>query len=930
MGAATGGARRLISETGRRILSYALIMTAKQDAGTFNHLFDRSVRRFPERIAFRLKIPEGYREVTYSEVNRQARGAALGLAGMGFRPGVRVAVLSENRPEWVYAYIGILLAGGTVVPLDPQISPKEWRRLLEDSDSQAVFVSGRLLPALREAVQDSPLVGRLICFDDVPGDHDVRAELSGLADWGLALNPAPGLPESTPDDWVVLIYTSGTTGRPKGVMLTQTNIMAQITGILSFVPLDENDTLLCLLPLQHVMASIINVLLPLTVGAKVVFIDTLKRAEILEALEAGGVTVLLAVPQFFYLFYDQIQEELNRHSFLLRRIFGALLIVNRFSIRLGVNLGRRLFGKIHERFGEKMRLFVSGGSSYDAKVGRFFADIGFTVLQGYGLTETAGACSATRIKRNLIGSVGQPFPDHEIRIQDADEAGVGEVLVRGPLVMKGYYRNPEDTAEVVAGGWFHTGDLGKYDARGNLFITGRKKEVIVLPNGKNIYPDEIEAHYLQCPYIQEIAVLGISGGSAHETSERLHAVVVPDFEYLKARKIANAREILRDEIGRWSAQLPKYKRLMSYQIQKDPLPRTTTRKIRRLELKKQIESGELRAQESAQAPASNAPHDAQLMESAVGQEVLRCLEQDYKRSPVELDMNLELDLGFDSMERVELLASLEKSLDIDLPEDFGAEILTVRDLITGIDLQTSGGSGASSATRQSWKAILAPEALKEGGEWHVRFSGTVLNLLKYLGLKCIYLFSRIFFRLEARGLENLPKDGPFLICPNHLSYIDPFIVLSVVPYRVFKKVFFVGASEYFQNRFMKFLARLANIVPVDPDAHLLRAMKVGAFGLHSKRILCIFPEGARSFDGELKEFKKGAAILSREIGVPIVPVALHGAYEVWRRDSWKIRLHKLKLAFGAPFGVSHEGRDPYQTGTDLLRNTVASLLEQIS
>jgi len=905
-------------------------MTEHSAATTFNHLFKKSVLRFPNRVAFRLKTPDGYREVDYREVDRQTRGVALGLTGMGFRPGARVAILSENRPEWVYAYVGILLAGGTAVPLDTQISPREWRRLLDDSDSQVVFVSGNLLPRLREAVQDSPLVGRLICFDDVPGDHDVRGELSGLVDWGLALDPAPALPESNPSDWVVLIYTSGTTGQPKGVMLTQGNIVAEISGILDIVYIDENDSMLCLLPLQHVMASIINVLMPLTVGGKVIFIDTLKRAEILEALEAGGVTILLAVPQFFYIFYDQIQEELNKRSAMTRRLFTALLALNRVSMRLGLNLGRRLFGKVHQRFGEKMRLFVSGGSSYDAKVGRFFAALGFTVLQGYGLTETAGACSATRPKVNLVGSVGQPFPDHEIRIEDPDEFGIGEVVIRGPLVMKGYYRNPEATAEVMKDGWFHSGDLGMFDKQGNLFITGRRKEVIVLPNGKNIYPDEIEAHYLQCPYIQEIAVLGIATKGAHEASESLHAVVVPDFEYLKAKKIANAREILRDEIGRWSAQLPKYKRLMSYQIQKDPLPRTTTRKIKRLELKKMIESGALTAQEPAQAARSNAPHDVQLKESAVGQEVLRCMKEQYHRSPVEMDMNLELDLGFDSMERVELLASLEQSLNIDLPEDFGAEILTVRDLITGIDLQTSGGSGTSSATRQSWNTILSEEALGKEGEWHVRFSGTLLTLFKYLGLRMVYVFSRIFLRLETKGIENLPKEGPFMICPNHLSYIDPFIVLCVVPYRVFKRVFFVGASEYFQNWFMKFMARLANIVPVDPDAHLLRAMKVGAFGLHRKRILCIFPEGSRSFDGDLKEFKKGAAILSREIGAPIVPVALHGAYEVWRRDSWNIRLHKVKLIFGPLLTVGNDGKDPYQAGTDRLRDTVAGLLSQIS
>ena len=194
-----------------------------------------------------------------------------------------------------------------------------------------------------------------------------------------------------------------------------------------------------------------------------------------------------------------------------------------------------------------------------------------------------------------MGSVGPPLPGVEIKIISPDETGSGEILIRGPMVMKGYYKNPAATEEAIKDGWFHTGDLGKFDARGNLFVTGRKKEVIVLPNGKNIYPDELEAHYLQCPYIQEIAVIGIF--SPQERGERLHAVVVPNFDYLKARKIANARELLRDQIAGLSNQLPKYKRLMSYQIQSDPLPRTTTRKIKRLEIKRLVESGQLQSSE---------------------------------------------------------------------------------------------------------------------------------------------------------------------------------------------------------------------------------------------------------------------------------------------------------------------------------------------
>jgi long-chain acyl-CoA synthetase len=678
-----------------------------------------------------------------------------------------------------------------------------------------------------------------------------------------------------------------------------------------------------------VLASVINVLFPLYLGGQVVFADTLKRSEILQALEEAGITILATVPQFFYLFHDRIEDELSGKPFLVRKAFRWLLLLNGLLRRVaGLNAGRLLFGKVHESFGSKLRLFVSGGSAFDPQVAQDFHDMGFTILQGYGLTETTGGCVVTRVKNNVIGSAGQPLKGVELRILDPDGSGVGEVLIRGPVVMKGYYRNPVATGEVMSDGWFHSGDLGRLDREGNLFITGRKKEVIVLPNGKNIYPDEVEAHYLQSPFLKEAAVLGIAEPGSHERGERLHAVVVPDFNYLKAKRIANAREILRDEIGRLSGQLPKYKRLMSYQIQQEPLPRTTTRKIKRLELKRLIESGELKGLEPAAAAQSISAEDALLADSPVGQEVLRCLREDFHRKAVASFMNLELDLGFDSMERVEMLASLEQSLGLRLPDDFGADIFTVRDLIAGLERQGRAGEAAGAASRENWKSILSREALAREGDWRIEFAGPLATVIKFLGLKVLYILLKLFCRLEVSGKEHLPREGPFLICPNHASYIDPFVVMSVLPLRAFKRVFFVGASEYFTTWTMNVLGALANIVPVDPDGHLLRAMKVGAYGLQQRRILCIFPEGARSFDGELKEFKKGAAILAQEVVAPIIPAGLRGTFEVWPRNSMRLRPHKIRLAFGPPLeGSRGAGSESYQALTDRLRDEVARLSE---
>jgi long-chain acyl-CoA synthetase len=893
---------------------------------TFNEQFENIVRRFPDRIAFRLKTPKGYTTVSYGEAYHQARSVAQGLLALELPHRSRVAILSENRPEWVVAYLGIYLSGMVAVPLDTQISPAEWRLLLDDAEAHTVFVSGLLLPKLQEASANLRRPCRPISLDPIPADHDAREELAGFIDWASGLPNPPPLPEAQPSDLVTIIYTSGTTGTPKGVMLTQANIAGELQSILRTIHADENDALLCLLPLQHVLASVINVLFPLYLGGQVVFADTLKRSEILQALEEAGITILATVPQFFYIFHDRIEEELSKQPLRVRKLYRGMLRLNHFSMRfLKLNLGKILFSKVHRSFGAKLRLFVSGGSAFDPRVAQDFHDMGFTILQGYGLTETTGACAVTPVENNVVGSVGPALPGADIDILSPDETGTGEILIRGPMVMKGYYKNPAATEEVMKDGWFRSGDLGRLDVTGNLFVTGRKKEVIVLPNGKNIYPDELEAHYQQSPYIQEIAVIGIF--SPQERGERLHAIVVPNFDYLKSKKIANAREALRDKIAGLSNQLPKYKRLMSYQIQGDPLPRTTTRKIKRLELKKAVESGQLQSLNSP--PAASGQADESILQSAVGQEVINCLSETHHRDgPIEPNMNLELDLGFDSMERAELLASLEQILNLQLPDDFSAGIHTVRDLIVHLEQQAGVVSRTGAQERQSWKKILSDESLSQKEAASFPLSGTLGAFLKYSLLRLAYCFLfRTLLRIETRGLQHLPSKGPYLICPNHQSYLDAFVLVSTLPFHVWRNLFFVGYSVLFTSRLMKLVARLTNIVPVDPDAHLLRAMKTGAYGLRNGHILCIFPEGARSFDGSLQEFKKGAAILSRELSVPIIPVAIQGTHRVWPRDSMRIRPHKVRIELGAPLQPStNDVADPYQKDTNRLRNIIASML----
>jgi long-chain acyl-CoA synthetase len=280
------------------------------------------------------------------------------------------------------------------------------------------------------------------------------------------------------------------------------------------------------------------------------------------------------------------------------------------------------------------------------------------------------------------------------------------------------------------------------------------------------------------------------------------------------------------------------------------------------------------------------------------------------------------------MERIELLTSLEEVLHVALPEDFGAEIHTVLDLITGLEQQAGIVPTAGTASRQSWETILARGTGDAEKCLPFDLSGSAVTIFKYICLRLLYyLVFRTLLRLKTQGLNHLPEKGPFLICPNHESYLDAFILLSVLPYRIFRRMFFLGYSVFFKSWFMKPVAHLMSVISVDPDAHLLRAMKAGAAGLRSGLILGIFPEGGRSFDGELQAFKKGAAILSREMSVPIIPAAIRGTHKVWPRDSVRIRPHRVSIEFGQPlFPSQSAAADPYQMDTERLQAAVASLL----
>ncbi len=905
---------------------------------TFYDRFVECAERWPNNVALELQRKDQLESCTYGEVRRMAESVGRWITENGFPRGSRLAILADNHPRWVAAYLGIIASGCTAVPLDTALHDDQVTKLLKDSGASAVFVDAKHAPGAKPSSTALNL-GLFLMDPDRMSNHSIQEKwlgnLPAIFDAGPGkFKPAP----ANNDDLASLLYTSGTTADPKGVMLTHANFLAEVDAVFNWVDLGPSDALLGVLPLFHVLAQMANLLLPLVKGSRVIYLETLNTTELMRALKERNITAFAVVPQFFYLIHERIFEEINKRGALTQKIFGAMVAVNRALRKVGLNAVKIFFRKIHDTLGPKMRYLVTGGSRFDPEIASAFRDLGIDVLQAYGLTETTAAVYANSPHNNVIGSVGQAMKGVEGKIiepQPQEEGGpaVGEVALRGPLVMKEYWNRPDATAAVLRDGWFYTGALGYFDSHGNLFLTGRKKEVIVLSNGKNVYPEEIEAHYLKSPFIKELAVMGLEGKAGED---RLHAVIVPNFDVLRQKKIVNAKEVIRFDIEGLSQTIASTKRIGSYEIWQDDLPRTTTRKIKRFEVEKRVKANLARkVSDDAELPAEKPLTDDETawLDRPEVQRGLAIIRESARNAPPSLrpTHNLELDLGLDSMQRVEVLSRLEDELGGNVEESQLAAIYTVRDLIDAVLSSAASGSAQPRAAFAGWNAILAeeptdPEVLALDDP-HPSF-----GIFWYPFSRVLQMIARDLFHLRVSGLEKLPP-GPCILSSNHQSYLDPLILASVMPREVMANAFAVGTSEIFGEGFMRRLARGLHVIVVDPDANLVPAMRAGAFGLRHGRVLILYPEGERSIDGTPRMFKKGAAILSIHLQVPIVPIAIEGFYESWPRGKGFVqKLAPLKMTFGNPIYPTPESEASeasYAKLTDEVKARIVAMWEEL-
>jgi len=549
---------------------------------TIPQMLKRSAILFSDSISLFAWKGDKFYSLTYEELDNKVSLFARGLKSLGIMKNDKVGLLSENRPEWGIAYLGILSSAGIAVPLDSLLKCSELEVLIRDSGMKGLITSGKFIPEIFETAKKIPGFEFLICLDEKKGAGIFS--FSEILDKGKKNRSE--LPEVSPEDIAVLIYTSGTTGKSKGVVLTHKNIMSDVWGTKEALKLYPEDNFLSILPLHHTFECTCGLLIPLSGGSRVTYARSLKSKDILEDIKNNGVTLVLGVPLFYEKLFTSLKKNIQRKSFPTRFSFKLCFNLVKSLKRLsGINLGKTIFKNLREKAGlSSLRILICGAAPLPAIIPECFDLLGIKFLQGYGLTETSPVLTLNPYAKPKYSSIGVPIPGAELKISEPDKDGVGEVLAKGDMIMKGYYNNPEETDKVLKDGWFYTGDLGRIDKKGHYYVMGRKKNVIVTGAGKNIFPEEIENRLVQSSYILEAIVLGKKIPTGREEVE---AVIVPDYEYLqqvyKEQNIdeEKVKSIIKEEIDKCCEGIADYKRVKHFQIRKEEFEKTSTRKIKR-------------------------------------------------------------------------------------------------------------------------------------------------------------------------------------------------------------------------------------------------------------------------------------------------------------------------------------------------------------
>ncbi|WP_424666212.1 AMP-binding protein [Candidatus Binatus sp.] len=863
-------------------------------------MLDRAADRYGSRVAMIARRPSGEQtQTTYRELRDRAHRAALLLATRGIKPGDRVLLIGENSPDWVLGYFAILCAGAIAVPLDQLISAEELAPIWKIAEPAAVLRSNAVHKRLGSTLGDAH--PKLIELD--------LAELARP----FILRGDAKTPPAPPERKALasILFTSGSTGAPKGVMLSHANFAAEIAMLSRVFVLGADDVVLSLLPLHHAFEFTCGMLLPLASGATIVYPLEVDAKTLSRTLADVRPTALIGVPAVWEAVHRRIVDEVEARGPFFHAAFDNLRDLNRrLDTNSGLNFGSIVFRQVHSALGGRLRLAVSGGSALPHRVAEFFNDIGIPLLEGYGLTEGAPVLSTARPDEPLqVGSVGRPLNGVEIKLAPAT-GSIGEIVAHGPNVMAGYYRNEAATAEVLRDGWLHTGDLGRFDDEGRLYIVGRAKEVIVDSGGNNIYIEELEEVYGRSEFVKEMAVVGLKVGQG----EQVAALVVPAYARGESRRAVEDR--LRSDFDKVARELSAHKRIRILRFTDAELPRTRTRKIKRTDV-----SAILRRMLDVRASDVNKETDnaSSEVETWLAEALTSIATEPINITPA---TRLIEDLGLDSLALAEIgeLIGQRASREI-APEEF-ADLRTVADL----QLLASQPGGNGRPRMPSYAKFAEP--------YTVRLPAP----LKWLGRFAVRGAERAIFdgwlKPKILGRGNIPANRNFIVVANHSSHLD-FSLVGYALGAIGDDIRVLAAKDYFFNTpARRFLAtNFTSMMPFDRERAQLESLEDALAELAQGRSVLMFPEGTRSADGEIHEFKSGAGFLALRSRCDVLPVLIRGTHDVMGKGSLVPRRHPVEVRIGRVIAASKlreiaqssEGAGAYRNIADLMRSAVIAL-----
>jgi long-chain acyl-CoA synthetase len=849
--------RRIIPEMEKRTRKELVPLAAHETLVT---LLEQMAERHDVAVALSYVEDDGLTRISYGDLRTGAAGVAARLRRHGICQGDRVLLVAHNHPAWVMAYFGVLLAGGTVVPLDPACASDAFARILDDSRARAVLWDARSKERFARAA------GTAVALDlaESTGELDDR-ESGPIAE----MTHVP----VAPNDIASILYTSGTTGIPKGVMLSHANFTSLVAGLAPLFPLRPGDRVLSVLPLHHTFEFTCGLLLPLSRGARVVYVGDVTSERLAKGLELGRVTAMVGVPALWQLLERRILSQVRATGPLGETAFQLGTELNRLLGRkLGVDIGRALFGKVHASLGGKVKYLISGGAALPHGTHKLFAGIGMPLIEGYGLTEAAPVLTVTRGK-SRAGQVGRAVPGVEVQIAAPNEEGVGEVIARGPNVMVGYTRAEETRAAIDPEGWLHTGDLGKLDRRGHLSIVGRLKDVVVTATGENVYPDDLEREIGEVEHIRELAIVGVHARGA----ERVACLAVP-LEMADTNRVTRNEQALaslRAALGK----IPFSRRPSVVHLYDAALPRTTTRKVKRGEVQ-EILDRILRA--SAPPPSDGRTSTVRVAVGAIR-----------ARAPESLSTEATLveDLGFDSLAMSELLVALEAQTGPIDPAALQA-CRTIGDIEAIV-----GGRGVDSSAKKV--------AASSDDDGRISLPPTVQDAGKRVIGKIQDVFYGHLMNARVYGRGHIPYNRNTIVVANHASHLDMGLVRHALG-TYGEDIVALAAQDYFFNKSplrRAFFENLTNLRAIDRKGGLRASERQAAEILAEGRTMLIFPEGTRSLDGDIHDFKPLLGHLSLSYGVDILPVYLGGTGDAMPKGQRLPSSRDLVARIGPPLAA---------------------------